>query len=377
MRLLLAIALVALPAAGLAAEDRYGPPPPRRAPVVYPTPASAAAASAAVSQDAAAYNGRFLSWSSKGGARAAPTMQARQEPVQQPAAAQPQRLAMRPPQPLPQSLYSSPPPTAAPARAMAYVAPQRQRYVAPTVTPRPAPPPPAMAYVAPPRQPYVASPKPAPALAYAAPQRQPYVTPPQPAPAVASAVPQRQRSMEPVPLAAPADLPPPATYAGVPKNEPWRRFDVPKAERDRAAASAETASVTPPRPTVAVANAAIPPAAAPAAKPAPPKAEMALAAAKPAMKPAAAPALAPTQVAVAAPPPIPQTPSAPVKVRFYSLHREYGDTPDAITLPASRPPVLIGPSQAASAPVDGGDSSAGEGADQPAHKPAAQTGGLY
>jgi hypothetical protein len=66
-----------------------------------------------------------------------------------------------------------------------------------------------------------------------------------------------------------------------------------------------------------------------------------------------------------------------VHARFYSLHREYGDTPDAITMPVNRPPVLIGPSQAATAPAPdvGGDGGAGADNDHP--RPTAQTGGLY
>ncbi len=32
-----------------------------------------------------------------------------------------------------------------------------------------------------------------------------------------------------------------------------------------------------------------------------------------------------------------------VHSRFYSLHRDYGDTPDPVVLPVNRPPVLIGP----------------------------------
>ena len=36
--------------------------------------------------------------------------------------------------------------------------------------------------------------------------------------------------------------------------------------------------------------------------------------------------------------------SAPSKVHFYSLHREYGMTPDPIAAPTEHPMVLIGPS---------------------------------
>jgi hypothetical protein len=52
-----------------------------------------------------------------------------------------------------------------------------------------------------------------------------------------------------------------------------------------------------------------------------------------------------TQVATA------ETPSAPVRARFYSLHRDYGDAPDPVALPPARPMVLIGPNQLATAPT--------------------------
>ena len=49
----------------------------------------------------------------------------------------------------------------------------------------------------------------------------------------------------------------------------------------------------------------------------------------------------------------PQPPAAPVKARFYSLHRDYGDAPDPIALPQSRPMVLVGPGETATAPQSG------------------------
>jgi hypothetical protein len=58
-------------------------------------------------------------------------------------------------------------------------------------------------------------------------------------------------------------------------------------------------------------------------------------------------------------------PSAPVGVRFYSLHRDYGMTPDPVPLPAARPPVLIaapaGPPAQSQDDSDDGDKSAHKG----------------
>jgi hypothetical protein len=56
-----------------------------------------------------------------------------------------------------------------------------------------------------------------------------------------------------------------------------------------------------------------------------------------------------------------------VKPRFYSLHREYGDAPDAIPLPADRPPVLIGPAS----------SPAADPAEDADPKPPRDTDGIY
>jgi hypothetical protein len=63
-----------------------------------------------------------------------------------------------------------------------------------------------------------------------------------------------------------------------------------------------------------------------------------LAQARPATAPA--PSTAPVALAAAAP----TAPGGPpARAHFYSLHREYGDQPDKIAIPAERPTVLIGP----------------------------------
>jgi hypothetical protein len=62
---------------------------------------------------------------------------------------------------------------------------------------------------------------------------------------------------------------------------------------------------------------------------------------------------APAQIASAAP-----VGAAPVRVRYYSLHSEYGDTPDRISVPQSRPPVLIGPPDGAGSNSIGDDPAA-------------------
>jgi hypothetical protein len=66
---------------------------------------------------------------------------------------------------------------------------------------------------------------------------------------------------------------------------------------------------------------------------------------------------------MAAPPPA--QPSAPVRARFYSLHRDYGDTPDPVTLPVARPPVLIGPGDTATAPANIGAGAGNGSGDDP------------
>jgi hypothetical protein len=55
-------------------------------------------------------------------------------------------------------------------------------------------------------------------------------------------------------------------------------------------------------------------------------------------------------------------------VRFYSLHRAYGLTPDPIEMPERRPMVLIGPPDHASAPSQD-DNDASDDGDKPAAKP--------
>ncbi len=79
--------------------------------------------------------------------------------------------------------------------------------------------------------------------------------------------------------------------------------------------------------------------------------------------------VAPTQVAMAT-----QPPAAPVKARFYSLHRDYGDAPDPVTLPAARPSVLVGPADTATAPQSSNSDDHGEGGSD---KPKPLSGALY
>lgn len=59
--------------------------------------------------------------------------------------------------------------------------------------------------------------------------------------------------------------------------------------------------------------------------------------------PAASSQAAPAPAALAQNPSPPPYSSAPVRVRFYSLHRAYGLRPDPIAMPKRRPYVLIGP----------------------------------
>jgi len=95
----------------------------------------------------------------------------------------------------------------------------------------------------------------------------------------------------------------------------------------------------------------------------------------------------PAPVALAAPAPrLPPEPPAPPQARvamaqppaagvvrshFYSLHREYGDAPDAIVVPIDRPPVLIGP-------ADGAPQIGDDGEDQdPKPKHPTDSDGIY
>jgi len=97
-----------------------------------------------------------------------------------------------------------------------------------------------------------------------------------------------------------------------------------------------------------------------------------------AMTPAPAPAAPPqtAQPESAPPPPAPQRladnsaaamPAAgasnAVPVRYYSLHRAYGMTPDPVPTPQDRPMVLIGPPDNPPAQAPSGDSVSGENQD--------------
>ncbi|HWA64199.1 MAG TPA: hypothetical protein VG939_22715, partial [Caulobacteraceae bacterium] len=113
MRLALAIALVALPAAALAAEtaeDRYGPVEPAQSTPAYPGEGAAPRAAATVVASAEPYRGRFLTWASKDGLRgpaASPVAQPQPAPPirREPAPAPAAPVALRGPEPLPQTLY--------------------------------------------------------------------------------------------------------------------------------------------------------------------------------------------------------------------------------------------------------------------------------
>jgi len=147
------------------------------------------------------------------------------------------------------------------------------------------------------------------------------------------------------PEAPPGDLPPPS------------------AAPDPAPQRIAVAPLPPPAP---------PPAAyAPDVRPAPP---VAMSAPPPA--PASPP---PVQLAQAAPPAATASASPHVSARYYSLHREYGMTPDPVTLPADRPMVLVGPPD--NPPAQPSDGAASDGApsdgqddasDTPAHHPNGQ-----
>jgi len=308
MRLALALVLAALPATGLPvgahaaepAQDRYGPPTPPRgaaqAPAVvsYPTPDSVAREEASVAAQASGYHGRMLTWSSKGGVHRAPA-----EPARQAAA------APVPPESQRYETRQAPAPSPPPATPRPATLPQSLYGAS-------AAPPPAQV-LAPAQRPIVqAAAQPEPVL----PRRTP-IDAAGPAPARAATAPAPVRSAAAAP---PAHAPAVALATAAP-SKPVPAAPVPAKPAPQARAPIQTAS---------------------AGKPAAPPQAVTSAQATPAT-PAAQ-----TQVAMVAPPPAP--PAAPVKARFYSLHRDYGDTPDPVALPAARPPVLIGPDQTATAP---------------------------
>ncbi len=80
------------------------------------------------------------------------------------------------------------------------------------------------------------------------------------------------------------------------------------------------------------------------------------------------PAAPPMQVMAAAEAPTPATPAAeaaatpstPVHAHFYSLHRDYGDTPDPIAMPVDRPMVLVGPPDLPAQPAGGDSGNSGK-----------------
>jgi hypothetical protein len=148
----------------------------------------------------------------------------------------------------------------------------------------------------------------------------------------------------PPPTTAPAPAPAPAvassdaadtTYVAPRRAAPRVEAAPEPASPPPAVAQSEPASYRAP-PTPPAPEAAPPPAVAePAPTPAPYMAP-------PAPVHAAAAVAAPTQSADAATP----AGSPKTHVRFYSLHRAYGMTPDPIAMPVKRPMVLVGPADA-------------------------------
>jgi hypothetical protein len=366
--LLLAVALTALPAAVLAAtltDDRYGP-----AAISDSAPASDGAvqtASPAASPPASGYHGRFLSWANKS-AEQRTDHAALESVLAPPAAPPPIRVPARSAAPSPRladapaSLYASPP---APPAAM--VIPAR-RDPAPVTTAALQPP----IIVAPKR-----APRPVQAVAKPvsndADQRPAVNSNRAPAPSVAVAKTSPQ-SNSPASIPAPqhvavVNLPSKPSRA-VPAQAP-RKVAVAKvspsakpavSKTDVAAPLSSVATAAPaanaPAPVkTPVVVATVSPAASKHATPSP-KTKHTVAAASPMKanaKDAGAQATVSATPAQASPPvALAQAwPSAsaqgPVKARFYSLHRAYGDQPDAIPMPVDRPPVLVGPGDSAPA----------------------------
>jgi hypothetical protein len=163
----------------------------------------------------------------------------------------------------------------------------------------------------------------------------------------------------------------------------WAGKSIPGAPAPAAAAApayAPTPSPAPPAPMQALPMAAPRPPAPPAyseplppplppapaayvqpAAPAPPPAPVAMAAPTPRPTPPLPPAQSAPQPQALAQNTPPASASAPVHARFYSLHREYGMTPDPVTLPADRPMVLVGPPDNPPAQAATPDSAAGVG----------------
>jgi hypothetical protein len=189
------------------------------------------------------------------------------------------------------------------------------------------------------------------------------------------------KSPPPTDAPAPASAPAPAPAAAPPDDgaatyvAPRRAAPVVEAAPERAPPPAEpqpapAAYRPPPAPEAAppptVAESAPAPYIAPPApaKPARRTRLAAAAAAHPVTAPAAAPdtAAAPTQSAEASVP----AASPRTHVRFYSLHRAYGMTPDPIAMPTQRTMVLVGPPDAAASQSQNGGDDAAADAGKPA-----------
>jgi hypothetical protein len=363
--LLLAVALTALPAAVLAAtltDDRYGPP--AISDSASASDAAVQTASPAASPAASGYHGRFLSWANKSpGERT--DHAAIQAVLAPPAAPPPVRIPARAEAPAPRPAEAPASlSTSAPAIAAAIVVPARRDpaplstaalqpiIVAPNRAPRP------VQVVAKPvsnhpDHPPAAKTKPAPAPSVAVAKTSPQPNPPAstPPPQHVAVVNRPPKPSRPAPVQAPRKL-------AVAKASPSAKPAVSKADVAAPLPPVATAAPATPAPVktpaVVVAN----------ASPAPSKPATASHRAKPVVV-AVAPkdtAKAADVRATASQTPAPASPpvalaqawpsasaQGPVKARFYSLHRAYGDQPDAIPMPVDRPPVLVGPGDSAPA----------------------------
>ena len=152
---------------------------------------------------------------------------------------------------------------------------------------------------------------------------------------------------------------PPVAYQGPFLNWPGKGSPAPAA---RPASSSPSFAPPPSRPPSSAQNAPPPSAPPPSAPPpsAPPPC-----APPPSAQAMTAPPPAPAQAASAPPPAVQANGSPQLGVRFYSLHRDFGLTPDPDPTPTDQPMVLVGPPtgpQTASGASDGGVSNDGDDA---------------
>jgi len=337
MKLLLAFGIAALPALSLvgaaqAAEDRYGPPPAHAtSPAMDP--------GAVAGRTTVAYSGPFLSWAGK---TAAPTPVAPPPPMADPAS------------PADPVAESSPPPAN-------IAGPQHRRQIA-VMGPAGQPPEPAAPPMPPPAEP---APSPAP-MSWPAPAPhapQPVAAAILPPSAPASVAQERRVETRAAMVrrhAAPDPAPAPTEQAAVAPRHAMPADHAPAATQR--AVVAAPASPAPQQATVAARHVTRP-AHAPAAQQAAVAPASPVAARAPQAAASPQPPAAESQpMALAASQPAPPAPSPPVGVRYYSVMRDYGMSPDPVPTPTDRPMVLIGP------PADAPPSH-GDGADDSDHAP--------